>query len=162
MPNTRTAALLVIGLTLGLAPIVDAATRICAEQEAISAEMEADSLKTWAQVFAAYKQYRQCDDGGIAEGYSDSIATLLAERWDQLKTLMTDSDRSKIRDLRVASRGRHDVAGTEQDNRGKCSSKMSEGSESALCSYPTGTGRRTLGGGGLKPSLSVTGNIQRQ
>lgn len=89
MRNTRTAALLVIGLTLGLAPIVDAATRICAEQEAISAEMEADSLKTWAQVFAAYKQYRQCDDGGIAEGYSDSIATLLAERWDQLKTLMT-------------------------------------------------------------------------
>ena len=31
--------------------------------------------------------YRQCDDGSIAEGYSDRVVILLTERWSTVTTL---------------------------------------------------------------------------
>lgn len=62
---------------------------MCTRQDAMIAEKEADSLRTWKQVFAAYDRYRHCDDGAIAEGYSASIAALLADRWDELEELLT-------------------------------------------------------------------------
>ncbi|MBE1161798.1 hypothetical protein IGX34_15555 [Dyella sp. 7MK23] len=53
----------------------------------MQAETEASTLKTWASVFTSYQHYKQCDDGAIAEGYSDSIADLLAAHWDQVGEL---------------------------------------------------------------------------
>ena len=45
---------------------------------------EADTLKTWQMIYDSFRRYRQCDDGALAEGYSESIVTTLANRWDQL------------------------------------------------------------------------------
>jgi len=38
--------------------------------------------------FRSYNRYRGCDDGAISEGYSSSVASLLANRWNQLRDLI--------------------------------------------------------------------------
>ncbi len=48
----------------------------------MQADTETDNLKTWDSVYKFYKQFSHCDDGGIAEGVSDAVAKLLANRWD--------------------------------------------------------------------------------
>jgi hypothetical protein len=66
----------------------------CPRDLAMKAESEASNLETWQAVFGSYKKYRQCDDGSIAEGYSSSIATLLADHWgdiDQLTRLSSQN-----------------------------------------------------------------------
>ena len=59
----------------------------CDRQSEMRADAEADGLKTWQDIHQSYLRYRQCDDGGIWEGYSDSVVTTLAKRWDQLPSL---------------------------------------------------------------------------
>lgn len=54
-----------------------AATNVCSAAQAIAAEEAADTLADWPAVAAAYDQFRQCDDGAIAEGYTDSVGRLL-------------------------------------------------------------------------------------
>jgi hypothetical protein len=54
---------------------------------AMKAESEASTLATWQAVFESYKKYKQCDDGAIAEGYSSSIAILLADHWGDIDQL---------------------------------------------------------------------------
>ena len=51
------------------------------------ADAEADTLKTWQTIYDSFLRYRQCDDGAIAEGYSFSVVTTLADRWEQLPSL---------------------------------------------------------------------------
>jgi hypothetical protein len=82
-----TQSLLTAALTLGLAIPVCGATKACTREDAIKAEGEASSLKTWRDVFNSYSRYWHCDDGAISEGYSSSIATLLASHWDQIQEL---------------------------------------------------------------------------
>jgi hypothetical protein len=60
----------------------------CTRAQAIQAETEASTLKTWAKVFTSYQRYKQCDDGAIAEGYSGSVADLLAGHWDRIGELV--------------------------------------------------------------------------
>ena len=62
----------------------------CTENEAVQAENSVDSLTDWDRVYRAYKNFSQCDDGAIAEGYSDAVGKLLANDWtnfDRLRTL---------------------------------------------------------------------------
>ena len=54
------------------------------ERDAI---MSAGTLKTWSQVHAWFKRYKDCDDGSIAEGFTESITVLLAKHWSQLPAL---------------------------------------------------------------------------
>lgn len=56
----------------------------CTVQEAIQAEEQASSLKSWEEVNAAYRKFSHCDDGAIGEGYSDSISSLLSEEWSKV------------------------------------------------------------------------------
>jgi len=74
----------------------DAATKKCTKAEAMEAEKEADSLKDWDQVYRSYKRFSQCDDGAIAEGYSESITKLLAEDWKNSNRLLVLTSRSRI------------------------------------------------------------------
>lgn len=60
----------------------------CSREDAQRAEVAASSLKTWEQVFDSYERYRRCDDGAISEGYSSSVAALLATGWGQLGDLL--------------------------------------------------------------------------
>jgi len=63
------------------------AQKQCTDSEARSAEAEASSLSTWDALHASYQRYAQCDDAAIAEGYSATVAHLLADEWDQFDRL---------------------------------------------------------------------------
>jgi hypothetical protein len=47
------------------------------------------------QIYRSYKQFSRCDDGAIAEGYSDSITRLLADGWKSFGTLQVLTNRSR-------------------------------------------------------------------
>jgi hypothetical protein len=61
----------------------------CDQQTVRHADAEADTLKTWQAIHDSFLRYRKCDDGAIWEGYSYSVVTTLASRWDQLPSLQT-------------------------------------------------------------------------
>lgn len=83
-PSIQTAmALLVFGALLG----AEAAPQKCTREDAIKAETSASTLKTWQDVYSSYRRYKQCDDGAISEGYSASVADLLATHWDRVGEL---------------------------------------------------------------------------
>jgi len=65
------------------------ATPTCTREEARRAESEASSLRTWQQIFESHQRFRNCDDGAISEGYSGSVAELLANHWDQTEQLLS-------------------------------------------------------------------------
>jgi hypothetical protein len=46
-----------------------------------------DPIRTWDALYKSFKSYRQCDDGAIAEGYSESVARILVDRWNTLPQL---------------------------------------------------------------------------
>jgi hypothetical protein len=46
-------------------------------------EPKAAYLKTWDEVYNAWKLYRQCDDGAISEGFSESITQILVLSWTE-------------------------------------------------------------------------------
>lgn len=73
----------------------DAATKKCTQAEATQAEKEADSLKDWDQVYRSYERFSHCDDGAIAEGYSDSVTKLLADDWKNFNRLLVLTNRSR-------------------------------------------------------------------
>ncbi len=49
------------------------------------AENEAVTLRSWDAVYKSYLLYASCDDGAAAEGYSESVARILADHWDSLR-----------------------------------------------------------------------------
>ena len=57
----------------------------CTTQDAEAAETY--QLKDWTSIYKVFQLYRQCDDGGVAENYSDGVATLLASRWGDVRQL---------------------------------------------------------------------------
>jgi hypothetical protein len=61
--------------------------KACTSEEANAAENETDHLRDWASVHPSYVHFSHCDDGSIAEGYSDAVGKLLAEHWDQFSRL---------------------------------------------------------------------------
>jgi hypothetical protein len=61
----------------------------CSQQDGFIAEAATDHLSTWKKVAQAKKQFANCDDGGVAEGFSDAVARLLARHWAQLPTLVS-------------------------------------------------------------------------
>lgn len=82
----RSATLTACLFLAGVSPSV-AQTDACPSEMAMKAESESSTLKTWQAVFESYKKYKRCDDGAIAEGYSSSVATLLAHHWNNLGEL---------------------------------------------------------------------------
>lgn len=68
---------------------------ICTREQAIKAEAEAEKLTDAKSIYRFYKRFRHCDDGAIAEGYSDSVVRLLAHNWGEMERLneFTSSDK---------------------------------------------------------------------
>jgi hypothetical protein len=53
---------------------------------------------TWRALYGLFEQFGGCDDGAIAEGFSDDVAELLLKQWahlDTLNRLMTSDTRFK-------------------------------------------------------------------
>lgn len=67
----------------------------CTDEEAKRADNETDALKTWNSVYSFYKQFSQCDDGGVAEGVSEAVAKLLANQWDSVGELVKLGSKDK-------------------------------------------------------------------
>jgi hypothetical protein len=86
-------ALVLFFITSGFA--TDGATKKCTQVEAMQAEKEADSLNNWDQIYRSYRRFSQCDDGAIAEGYSDSVMKLLADDWKSFNRLVVLANRGR-------------------------------------------------------------------
>ena len=59
----------------------------CSDTEAQRAESEAVMLRSWDDLYESYKRYKHCDDGAIAEGYSEAVARILVDHWNTLSRL---------------------------------------------------------------------------
>jgi hypothetical protein len=68
-------------------PIAAAQRGQCSAVEEQRAEMEADALRSWDALYKSYELYGKCDDGAIAEGYSESVARILVDHWNTLPRL---------------------------------------------------------------------------
>ena len=55
----------------------------CTKEQAREIEAKAAYLKTWDEVYNAWEAFRQCDDGSIAEGFSESITMILSTQWTE-------------------------------------------------------------------------------
>jgi len=69
-----------IGFLIGPAAAAQG-QRVCTHEDADRADKSLDGLNDWHHVYESFKRYAHCDDGAIAEGYSDKIASLLVDRW---------------------------------------------------------------------------------
>lgn len=56
----------------------------CTDDEGRRALDEADTLRSWDALFKSYKTFGDCDDGAIGEGFSESVARILADHWTTL------------------------------------------------------------------------------
>ncbi len=59
----------------------------CSSADARAAEEGVDRLRTWADLHRAFARFAACDDGAIAEGWSDFVARTLATRWNRTTDL---------------------------------------------------------------------------
>lgn len=85
---TRT-ILMLVGLTIALPAYADAVKHeVCTPNQARQAEAEANQLNDWDSMHRSFKRFAQCDEGTIAEEYSDSVSHLLARNWGQLDALL--------------------------------------------------------------------------
>jgi hypothetical protein len=65
------------------------------EQEKLALNLP-DQYQTWNQAYRIFKRFKGCDDGAIAEGFSEAIAQLFIHDWEHLGTLtrLTSSDKA--------------------------------------------------------------------
>lgn len=67
----------------------------CTKAEAMEAESSVSQLNNWEDVYKSFKKFRFCDDGAIAEGYSDVVVRMLSNQWSQLGELVKPSSADK-------------------------------------------------------------------
>jgi hypothetical protein len=69
-------------------------TKECSKAEAIAADKGLEHLNSWVDIQDAFRHFGHCDDGGIAEAYSDRIMQMLSRRWSTVRDLdrLTRSD----------------------------------------------------------------------
>lgn len=72
---------------LSWTPNVLTDVRVCTIEEAQEVEMSAAMANSWMQLHQQFERYAHCDDGAIAEGFSESVSLLLAERWEDIGQL---------------------------------------------------------------------------
>lgn len=67
-----------------VASTCSAASTDCSEKEAQAAGNATDSMKSWTSIYSGFKHFGKCDDGGIAQGFTDAVVHLLASKWSSL------------------------------------------------------------------------------
>jgi hypothetical protein len=72
---------------LGVSGMSARAEPLPCTQAAASAAETQPRPQTWARLYVTFGRYGQCDDGSVAEAWSDFVATLLAEHWEALPEL---------------------------------------------------------------------------
>jgi hypothetical protein len=61
--------------------------RRCSPKQNLQAEREAGRLRSWDDLYQSFKRYGGCDDVDAAEGYSESVARILVDKWGTLPWL---------------------------------------------------------------------------
>jgi hypothetical protein len=74
-------------LCLGSSIAALAQSRPCTQEEAQRADQAVDTLNSWDRIHDWYGKFRQCDEGGQAEGVSEAVARNLVDRWETLPQL---------------------------------------------------------------------------
>jgi hypothetical protein len=89
MTNARQNVAMRFGLVLSvfLIQIGHAQKRPCTKAEGRRALDEAVMQRSWDTLYMSFKSYRQCDDGAISEGFSESVARVLVDHWKTLPQL---------------------------------------------------------------------------
>jgi hypothetical protein len=72
---------------LSASSVAAANQKACTTAEEKQALGQADSLRDWDAVYRSFINFAHCDDGAIAEGYSDTVGRLLASDWKHLGAL---------------------------------------------------------------------------
>ena len=68
----------------------------CSQQEQLKAEALSNAVHDWDELYAAYKNLLNCDNGGVAEELSDTIMKLLANKWvSRVSELSTQDEKFK-------------------------------------------------------------------
>ena len=62
----------------------------CTKKEAIEAETTASTIKSWRELESHFSRYGHCDDGAIAEGYSESVSFLMENKWSEFLNYKMD------------------------------------------------------------------------
>ena len=59
----------------------------CPSDRVAPAIAEVQGALDWAALYGMFRRYAGCDDGAIAEGYTDRVMDLLARGWERLPDL---------------------------------------------------------------------------
>ena len=59
----------------------------CPDVETALARVESSHLGTSDALYKSFREFGHCDDGYLAEAYSEAVVSLLAYRWDELRKL---------------------------------------------------------------------------
>lgn len=67
----------------------------CSRAQAEKADRESSKLETWQALHQSFLRYSGCDDGSIAEGYSQSVSKLLVNDWSSFTHAVSLFDKDK-------------------------------------------------------------------
>lgn len=78
----RVARVAIAAVALAAAPLA-AQERPCSKADAANAQKAVDRVSTWPQLQKAFKDFRHCDSGPVAELYTETLVRLAVE-WKQV------------------------------------------------------------------------------
>ena len=81
---------LLFGLGLGCVPFsqTSAYENCPPEMNSRAGSLLVDARGDWSSLFKHQRVFASCDDGELGEGYSEAVANLFAQRWDQFGTFV--------------------------------------------------------------------------
>ena len=98
--RARSSKFVAVVLTVVLWTVQSAAARECPPREYADAERAEDafvqdehrapSKATWKRLAGLIVTYQACDDGALAEGFSDSVCHWLAIHWDRVAEVIAN------------------------------------------------------------------------
>jgi len=88
MPILRTVSLMLLTAVL-FSP--EAWGRDCTREAAIAAESVPYYIESWHKMREAFDHFGYCEDGSIAEAFSDAIVRLFASHWERLPEFASES-----------------------------------------------------------------------
>jgi len=63
------------------------AAQVCSKEEMASSQAGAAAARDWDAMYDAFHRFSPCDEGGVAQAFTDSVAYLLSRHWDKLYDL---------------------------------------------------------------------------
>jgi hypothetical protein len=84
-----------MALLLGISGTARAQQRACTASEARRAGSIVGAQRRWSDIYRSFQEFGHCDDGEIAEGFSEDVCRTLADRWDSVMELQRLASRDR-------------------------------------------------------------------